>query len=223
VVITTTASPAVGLGGSLTDTATVTGRVDPAAGATVAFKLYGPDDAGCSGPVVATSSVAYKPRGGPVSSKSFTPVKPGTYRWIASYSGDAHNDPAGGACNDAGESTLVSKAGPKITVTPSTAIKLGGTLTAKATVGNRVSPQAGASVVFDAFGPGDANCSQNAVFTSTISYPASGGAVTSQKFTPTATGAYRWTATYTGDADNNPVTSACSAAVQVSGSGKPRS
>ena len=40
--ITTTASGAVSLGGQLTDTAVVSGRVSPQPGATVDFRLYGP-------------------------------------------------------------------------------------------------------------------------------------------------------------------------------------
>ena len=42
-----------------------------------------------------------------------------------------------------------------------------------------------------------------------VPYPVAGGAVTSAAFTPTAAGVYRWIATYSGDANNFPVSGAC--------------
>jgi hypothetical protein len=36
----------------------------------------------------------------------------GDYRWVASYSGDANNNPVTGLCNDAGESSLVNPPPP---------------------------------------------------------------------------------------------------------------
>jgi LPXTG-motif cell wall-anchored protein len=95
--------------GQLTDSAAVTGRVNPLAGATVDFRLYGPDDATCSGtPVFQSLNVAYPVVGGAVTSAAFTPTQAGTYRWIASYSGDANNTPVTGACNDASENVSVT-------------------------------------------------------------------------------------------------------------------
>ena len=46
--------------------------------------------------------------GGPVTSAAFTPPQAGTYRWVASYGGDANSMPVAGACNDPNESTVVS-------------------------------------------------------------------------------------------------------------------
>jgi len=43
---------------------------------------------------------------------NFTPAQEGTYRWIASYSGDANNTAKAGACNDANESTTVGAPAP---------------------------------------------------------------------------------------------------------------
>ena len=89
--IATTASANTVVGGTLTDTATVTGRSNPLAGATVTFRLYGPNDATCTGAPVFTSTVPYPVAGGPVTSGPFTPTAPGVYRWLAAYSGDANN------------------------------------------------------------------------------------------------------------------------------------
>ena len=54
---------------------------------------------------------------GTYSSGNYTPTAVGTYYWIASYSGDANNSPAAGACGDAGESSVVSKIQPQIATT----------------------------------------------------------------------------------------------------------
>ena len=113
--IATTASPQVGVGGQVTDAAVVSGLVSPVAGATVDFRLYGPDDADCSRtPVFESLGIPLGADGRAVSAP-FTPTKPGVYRWRASYSGDANNNPVAGACNDAGEAVTVVGP-PRITV-----------------------------------------------------------------------------------------------------------
>jgi hypothetical protein len=48
-------------------------------------------------------------------SDPFTTAAEGTYRWIASYSGDASNNTVSGACNDANESVVVGPAGTSVT------------------------------------------------------------------------------------------------------------
>jgi len=110
--IATTASPGITVGaGQLADTAIVSGRVNPQAGGTIDFRLYGPGDATCGGPPVFESlSIPYPAAGGPVTSAPYTPASAGTYRWIASYSGDASNAPVAGACNDANETVTVGGA-----------------------------------------------------------------------------------------------------------------
>jgi len=213
--LTTTASADTALGGEpLTDSATITGRVNPQAGATILFRLYGPDDATCSGaPAFSPAPVAYPEAGGAVTSPAFTPTQPGTYRWVASYSGDPNNLPAGGACNDSGESTVVSRAPTAITTLASPDIALGaGSLTDNATVTGRVSPDGGGSITFRLYGPGDVTCSGAPAFSpAPVAYPQAGGAVTSPAFTPTQAGTYRWIATYGGDASNAPASGTCDA------------
>jgi hypothetical protein len=113
--VATTASPDVALGaGSLTDSATVSGLTSPQTGASVDFKLYGPDDATCAGTPVFTSTKSVGVSGSTATATSdpFTPTQVGTYRWIASYGGDANNLGKAGACNDANESTTVTTPAP---------------------------------------------------------------------------------------------------------------
>jgi hypothetical protein len=110
--IATAASPTARLGSSIRDTAVVTGGPGGVAPtATVVFTAFGPDDATCAGPVAFTSRArALRPGpppapGSPAMSSAasgpFTPRLPGTYRWIASYSGDANYAAATSVCNDA--------------------------------------------------------------------------------------------------------------------------
>jgi hypothetical protein len=105
--LATTASGEVPVGGQLTDVATVTGLVNPVAGATVDFRLYGPDDADCSrAPVFESLGRPLGPEGTAVS-EPFTPTKGGVYRWRAFYSGDANNEAVAGPCNAANENVNV--------------------------------------------------------------------------------------------------------------------
>ena len=85
-------------GGTLRATATVNGRANPVEGATIDFRLYGPDDTTCARAPVYTSLVPYPAGGGSVSSRAFEPTVGGRYRWSTSYSGDANNLPVPGSC-----------------------------------------------------------------------------------------------------------------------------
>jgi hypothetical protein len=109
--IQTQASPAIGLGaGSLSDSVTIGSRVSPVAGATIDFRLYGPDDPTCAGaPAFSSTGVPYPAAGGTVTSAAFAPPAAGTYRWTATYSGDANNASVATECNAANSTTVVSR------------------------------------------------------------------------------------------------------------------
>src|SRR5258706_7451316 len=49
------------------------------------------------------------------------PASPGTYYWIASYSGDDNNNGVSGACGDDGETSIVKKDSPSIATVASNA------------------------------------------------------------------------------------------------------
>ncbi|MDQ6725598.1 MAG: Ig-like domain repeat protein [Actinomycetota bacterium] len=64
------------------------------------------------------------------------------------------------------------------------------------------------TVTFKAYGPGDTTCANPAVFTNTVTV--SGAAnYSSANFTPTAAGAYRFVAAYSGDGNTAPASTAC--------------
>lgn len=214
----TTAASANGMVGSttLTDTANVFGRVNPGAAGTVSFRLYGPDDDTCTGtPIFEDLDNAYSSTGGPIVSAGFTPTEAGTYRWIASYSGDSNNEAVSGSCDDVLEHTIVTKTAPTLATTASEATKLGGTvLTDSATVTGLVNPQAAATIDFALYGPDDDTCAGTPVSTSTVPYPVTGGAVFSNPYTPQVPGTYRWIATYSGDVNNEGAVGDCADAAE---------
>lgn len=107
--LSTQASPSALLGGPVYDTATLAGGNAPTG--TIAFRLYGPDDANCNGPVVFTTSTTVAGNGS-YQSAAFTPSAAGTYRWTADYSGDGKNNAALSACNAASESVLIKPFAP---------------------------------------------------------------------------------------------------------------
>jgi hypothetical protein len=219
--ITTRASAETKLGGNLSDVATVSGRNSPIGSSSVVFRLYGPDNETCTGAALFTSTVALP--SSPVSpvsvtSQSFKPTEPGTYRWVATYGGDDNNAGVAGVCGEADEMTVVTKATPSITTRASAETKLGGNLSDVATVTGRVSPIGVSSVVFRLYGPDNATCTGAAVFTSTVALPGSPVSpvsVTSQSFKPTALGTYRWVASYGGDDHNAGIADACGEADEM--------
>jgi hypothetical protein len=119
--LATQASANVSLGGTISDTATVSGAYGPTG--TVSFSLYGPGDATC-GTWISLTYVSLDSNGR-ATSPDFTPTTPGTYRWVASYGGDANYNGVTGACNDPTESVVVSKAVPIVATQASAAIFLG--------------------------------------------------------------------------------------------------
>ena len=66
------------------------------------------------------------------------------------------------------------------------------------------------TVTFELYGPNNANCTGNPVFTSTVPIAANGTA-TSASYTPDAAGTYRWIADYNGDANNSQAFGVCNA------------
>jgi hypothetical protein len=101
--------PEVSLGDSVSDTVVLNTGGNPTG--TITFRLYGPDDATCQGTAVYTSVVTVNGDGS-YTSGSFTPSVAGTYRWVATYSGDGNNAAAANACNDPNETVVVNPTPP---------------------------------------------------------------------------------------------------------------
>jgi uncharacterized protein YkwD len=102
----------------------------------------------------------------------------------------------------------VSPATPSLATAASPSTAIGGAVTGTATLSGAASP-AGQPIQFRLFGPDDAGCA-NPIFTTSAPMNAAGVA-TSPPFTPPSPGAYRWTATYAGNAENVAAEAACNA------------
>ncbi|MEY2565246.1 MAG: hypothetical protein QOH88_3439 [Verrucomicrobiota bacterium] len=105
--IATQASATVPAGSSISDTATLSNGSVPTG--SVTFQLFGPNDATCGGGAIFTSTKNVTGNGS-YTSNSFTPTVSGTYRWVATYSGDTNNGPVAGSCNDPNETVSVTPA-----------------------------------------------------------------------------------------------------------------
>lgn len=98
------------LGGSISDTATLSGAsTSPPATGNITFQAFGPSNSTCNTPAAFTSTVPVNGNGS-YSSGPFTPTAAGDYFWVATYSGDANNNPATSPCGAPNEKSTVSAA-----------------------------------------------------------------------------------------------------------------
>ncbi len=109
------ASPGIVAGGTISATANVASPANPAADASVLFRLFAPADAGCAGAPAFAATVAVSAAGS-ATSPPFTPpaLGTGTYRWTASYSGNAFNVPVATTCNAPGSTVAVAPLAARI-------------------------------------------------------------------------------------------------------------
>jgi len=103
----------------------------------------------------------------------------------------------------------VEKDTPDLFVRASPPIQTGGTLTVSATL---TGTHPSGSIAFNLYGPTDPGCSSSPMFTSQPTSVVANGTYQSPPFTASQGGTYHWKASYTGDADNKGVESACNAA-----------
>ena len=120
--ISTDASGAGKVGDALSDTAHLTVGNNPTG--TITFTLYGPGDNTCSTAIytevvtVNAGNGDYTTDGDGLPAGGNIAMTAGTYQWIASYSGDADNLPAGPtACNDPREANVVAQGAPTVITT----------------------------------------------------------------------------------------------------------
>ena len=177
----------------------------PAPGGTIAFALHGPDDPTCARPAALGDEVAVT-QAGAYGSAPLIPARAGSYRWSATFSGDAGNEPAAAACS---AEVVVAKASPALTASASPGVALGGSIDVTATLAG--GHQARGEIAVALHGPGDERCAGAPVFTAALA--ASGdGTYRSVPFRPLQPGTYRWVLSRPGDADNEPAATRCEAA-----------
>ncbi len=221
ITLTTQVSDAsITLGESVTDTATLTPPTGgPKPTGTAGFAVYGPDDATCE-TAIPVGVVTIDPNSDTVTSTSFTPSEPGTYRWIGSYHGDDNYNTHLADCNEPNETVVVTdpNASGGATVTtqvsePEITMRSGeatfhDTATVAAPTGG---PVPTGTIQFRLFGPEDPDCTGDPVDeppevsmrtgTSISATAPATSTAQSASFTATEPGTYRWTAEYSGDAN----------------------
>lgn len=203
------ATPTATIGQPISASATVTGAPGgPTPTGYVNFSLFGPDDPGCSSPLQAFNNVPLTDSG-TVSSPTFPAAVKGTYRWIATYNGDATYASSGNNCGDPGSTSEVDGAPTTLTVAASPSVSPGHDIFATATLAGGASPTG--TITFNAWrnkpicdGPPDLTS------TATVNDV---GEFTSNHFTISTEqiGTYRFVASYSGDASNAASTNACDA------------
>ena len=201
--LATVASPSAPAGSAIHDTAHVTGGSNPTG--TITFRLYGPDNDTCAAPAVFTSTVTVSGVGA-YDSAPFTPTAAGTYRWVASYSGDDSNGSVATACDDPTESVVVTRATPAIRTVALPAAPVGGLVRDAARLTGGADPHG--AIIFGLYGPDNDTCARPAAFT-VVQRVHGNGFYRSPTVAPQRAGTYRWVATYTGDRNNAGVATAC--------------
>ena len=207
--ITTSATTPATTPGPISDTATLAGGFAPTG--TITFSLFGVGDATCAGTPL--QSVKDVNANGAYTSDPFPAAVPGTYRWIASYSGNGDNNPATTACNDSGEISEVSKTTPTITTRAIASVTIGDKISDTATLAGGNAPSG--NILFHLFSPDDPTCARSYLdFFATVSF--GNNSYTSTPIRVPLPGTYHWIATYLGDQNNNAVSTACGDAGETS-------
>jgi hypothetical protein len=193
----------ISLGGTITDSATLTGA-SSTAGGTVTYNLY--SNGACTGSIVPGQTDTETVTNGIVPSTS-TPLTPGpsggTYGVQATYSGDGNNKAVASTCESFTVSTVTLS-----TIPSATTVTTAQTISDSATLGG-VTSNAGGTVTYQINAAAD--CS-GALQLSKVTVTVTNGVVpTSGLFQMDTLGAgpYGFTAVYSGDANNAGVTGSC--------------
>ena len=204
--IITTPNPTSGLVGTvLNDNATLSDGVNPTG--TITFKLFGVNDQTCGSTPIFTNTVPVSGAGPYSTLAGFMTTAAGTYHWVATYSGDNNNDSVSSICAD--EAVVIGICNPTIVTTPnpSSSGHRQTTLNDSATLADGCNPTG--TIKFKLFGVADQTCSGAPIFSNTVNVNGNGPYNTSAGFMTTVAGTYHWIATYSGDPNNNGVSSIC--------------
>jgi uncharacterized protein (DUF2237 family) len=195
-IATTLSSETIGVGGTVHDSATLSGATANAGG-TVTYTVYtnsacstGAQDAGTK---TVTNGVV--PDSNPITFNAA-----GDFYWQAVYSGDANNNGATSVCTS--EHLVVGKASPGMTTAPNLIPNDDSTISGAF--------NATGTITFNLYSPSDATCAGTPAYTQTVTVNGNGTySTTNTSFVASALGTWRWQVSYSGDANNNPASSAC--------------
>ena len=150
--------------------------------------------------MVDTVSVAVNGNGTYPTPSGYLPTAAGTYEWVASYSGDANNNPT--ATTKGSEPETVKPASGTMSTTAGGTVVVGaGNLTDSATLSGAYNPTG--TITFTLYAPNGTTVVD--VLTDTVN--GNGTYNTPTGYLPTATGTYQWVVSYSGDSNNNSASS----------------
>ncbi|HEY5317793.1 MAG TPA: hypothetical protein VIJ20_07425 [Solirubrobacteraceae bacterium] len=217
--IATTASAGVAAGGTISDSATLSGGRTPTG--TITFNLYAASDTTCSNSL--STGTATVNGNGTYTSPAVTESTAGSYQWVASYGGDANNTAIAEACNEPSEQVVVTpppsppppppiiQATPLIVTKASPGVLVGGTISDQATLSGGNAPTG--TITFNLYSISDKTCSHSLASGPPVTV-INDGSYPSPVITETTPGTYQWVATYSGDANNASVTDGCGQAAE---------
>ncbi|HEX6204259.1 MAG TPA: hypothetical protein VFZ29_00435 [Solirubrobacterales bacterium] len=194
------------VGNPVTATATIGEGAIP--GGQIVFKAFPPNDSGCSGAPAFSSTVAAAGNGS-YRSAAFSPARVGSFRWTVAYSGDPNHAPATVGCG--GASSAISQAKPTIAGAAPQRIPVGTAFRDAATLGGGFTP--GGKITFRIYGPVASGCAGPA-YVNTVAVNGN-GTFPSDPFVPLRTGRYSFTASYSGDAENQAASEPCDSPTQI--------
>jgi hypothetical protein len=192
----------VSVSDAIFDTATLGNGRTPTGALT--FKLFGPDDPTCAGKPLFTTATAVVGNGYYESAR-FTTSVVGAYRWMAVYGGDALNVASSPTlCADPAAQVTVSRRTPTFRAAPSLTQPTSAD-TAVLTMG----ANPGGTITYRLYGPDNQTCAGAPVSTSARSVTGN-ASYTSAPVAGLPPGAFRWVASYSGDANNLGRQTSCS-------------
>jgi Bacterial Ig-like domain (group 3) len=198
--------PRLTVGTSFGITATLQGGYAPTG--TITFEIYRRTAAGCAKPVVVgTVPVAGN---GTISSDPLVARQPGTYSFVASYSGDAANQGTSDPCDPSSQAVRVDKRTPK--VKPRARLKGDDQISIRAHLLGAASPSG--VINFRLYRAGDKQCKRKPAFSGGVTVRSNGNYLLAQYFA-TKPGVYRLSVGYSGDQRNRQYKPTCRGAQQI--------
>jgi len=203
-VATTLSSNSVSIGTAVHDSATLSG-VTSDAGGTVTYTVYSNNTCTTS---VASGGTKTVTNGIVPDSDAVTFNSAGTFYWQASYSGDANNSSATSDCTS--EQLVVNPNAPTIaTVLSDTSVAIGTAVHDSATLSGATA-NAGGTVTYTVYSDSSCTTSVASGGTKTVT---NGVVPDSDSVSFNSAGTFYWQAAYSGDANNDPATSACTSEI----------
>ncbi|MEA5454180.1 hypothetical protein SPF06_05530 [Sinomonas sp. JGH33] len=195
-IATTLSATTITVGGTVHDSATLTGE-SSTAGGTVTYTVYTNNTCSAGAQDAGTLNVT---NGVVPDSNAITFNTTGTFYWQAVYSGDANNNGATSACTS--EQLVVSPAQPTVATAQDLIPNDNFTLSAG------FSPTG--TITFNLYAPSDSTCSGTPALTQTVTVNGNGTYSTANTtFHATTAGTWRWASSYSGDSNNLTASSAC--------------